>query len=100
MFGDNKSVVLSATIPTHKLNKRHNFLAYHRLRECITATHNGEPVLRFFHIDGKNNPADIQTKALPGSEIYRHMKPWLHWVDRKTTSPADSQQMGSINMAG
>ena len=100
MFGDNKSVVLSATIPTHKLNKRHNFLAYHRLRECIAATHNGGPVLRFFHIDGKNNPADIQTKALPGSEIYRHMKPWLHWVDRKTTSPADSQQMGSINMAG
>ena len=100
MFGDNKSVVLSATVPTHKLNKRHNFLAYHRLRECIAATHNGQPVLRFYHIDGKHNPADIQTKSLPGSEIYRHMKPWLHWVDRNTTTPSDSQQMGSINMAG
>ena len=94
MFGDNKSVVLSSTIPTHGLNKRHNFLAYHRVRECIAATHNGEPIIRFFHIDGKDNPADVQTKSLPGSEIYRHMKPWLHWVDRS------SQQMGSDNMAG
>ena len=100
MFGDNKSVVMSAAIPTHGLNKRHNFLAYHRVCECIAATHNGEPVIRFFHIDGKKNPADVQTKSLPGSEIYRHMKPWLHWVDRSNDSLASSQQMGSDNMAG
>ena len=47
----------------------------------------------FFHIDGKDNPADVLTKSLP-SEIYSHMKPWLHWIDRS------SQQMGSDNMAG
>ena len=82
MFGDNKSVVLSSSIPTHGLTKRHNFLAYHRVRECIAATHNGEPIVRFFHIPGTINPSDILTKNLPGSEIYRHMKPWLHWVDR------------------
>jgi len=29
MFGDNKPVVLSSTIPTHGLNKWHNFLACH-----------------------------------------------------------------------
>ena len=100
MFGDNKSVVLSASIPTHGLNKRHNFLSFHRVRECIAATHNGEPVIRFFHIDGKDNPADVQTKTLPGSEIYRHMKPWLHWVDRTDNSHNSSQQMGSVKMAG
>ena len=82
MFGDNKSVVMSSTIPTHGLSKRHNFLSFHRVRECIAATHKGEPVIRFFHIDGKQNPSDTMTKSLPGSEIYRHMKPWLHWVDR------------------
>ena len=100
LFGDNKSVVLSASIPQHGLNKRHNFLSYHRIGECIAATHNGEPVVRFFHIDGKNNPADIQTKTLPGGDIYRHMKPWLHWVDRSDHSQVASQQMGSVNMAG
>ena len=97
MFGDNKSVVLSSSIPSHSLNKRHNFLSYHRVRECIAATHNGEPVVRFFHIDGKDNPSDIQTKSLPGSEIYRHVKPWLHWVDRSENSYVCSQQMGSNN---
>jgi len=41
MFGDNKSVVLSSAIPSQALNKRHNFLSCHRVRECIAATHNG-----------------------------------------------------------
>jgi len=95
MFGDNKSVVLSSTIPSHTLNKRHNFLSYHRVRECIAATHNGQPILKFLHISGKDNPADCNTKSLPGSEIYRHFKPWLHWVDRSSNSFLHSQSMGS-----
>ena len=37
MFGDNKSVVLSSTIPQSILNKRHNMLSYHRVREAIAA---------------------------------------------------------------
>lgn len=97
MFGDNKSVVLSSSIPTHGLNKRHNFLSYHRVRECLAATHNGKPVLRFFHINGKDNISDVNTKSLPGSEIYRHMKPLLHWVDRDSNDSSASQQMGSDN---
>ena len=97
MFGDNKSVVLSSTIPSHILNKRHNFLSYHRVRECIAAMHNGLPLMKFLHIDGKNNPADVQTKSLPGSEIYHHMKPWLHWVDRSINSLVNSQPMGSVS---
>ena len=37
MFGDNKSVVTSATIPHSLLSKRHNILSYHRVREPIAA---------------------------------------------------------------
>ena len=37
MFGDNKAVVASSTIPQSILNKRHNMLAYHRAREAIAA---------------------------------------------------------------
>ena len=37
MFGDHKSVIMSATIPQSVLNKRHNMLSYHRVREAIAA---------------------------------------------------------------
>jgi hypothetical protein len=33
MFGDNQAVVSNSTIPHSSLNKRHNALAYHRVRE-------------------------------------------------------------------
>ena len=35
MFGDNRSVVTSATLPHSTLRKRHNILAFHRVREAI-----------------------------------------------------------------
>jgi len=95
MFGDNKSVVLSSIIASHALNNRHNFLSCHRVRECIAATHNGQPILKFLHISGKDDPADCNMKSLPGSEICRHFKPWLHWVDRSHKSFLHSQSMGS-----
>jgi hypothetical protein len=36
-FGDNMSVIMSSTIPQSTLNKRHNALSYHRVRECVAA---------------------------------------------------------------
>ena len=57
MFDDNESVVLTATIPYSKLSKRHNALLYHHTREAIAAK-----IVRYYHIDGKNNPADILSK--------------------------------------
>ena len=35
LFGDNRSVVTSSTLPHSTLGKRHNILAYHRVREVI-----------------------------------------------------------------
>ena len=37
VFGDNASVITSSTIPQSTLNKRHNALSYHRVRESIAA---------------------------------------------------------------
>ena len=37
MFGDNQSVITSSTLPHSSLNKRHNALAYHRVREAVAA---------------------------------------------------------------
>jgi hypothetical protein len=54
MFGDNQAVVMNSSIPHSSLNKRHNTLSYHRVKEMIAAT-----ILGFYWIDGKFNPASI-----------------------------------------
>ena len=41
LFGDNRSVVTSATLPHSTLNKRHNILAFHRVREAHCCKPNG-----------------------------------------------------------
>jgi len=58
LFGDNESVVKSATIPHAKLHKRHVLLSFHRVREAIASG-----MLRFMHVPGNLNPADILSKA-------------------------------------
>ncbi len=37
MFGDNETVVNTASVPQSRLAKRHNALSYHRTREAIAA---------------------------------------------------------------
>ena len=74
MFGDNQSVVTSSTIPTSALNKRHNALAYHRVREAIAAG-----FLKFVKIDGAKNPADIVSKHWGWQQIQTIIKPLLFW---------------------
>ena len=37
LFGDNRSVVSSSTLPHSALGKRHNILAYHRVMEAIAS---------------------------------------------------------------
>ena len=37
LFGDNRSVVTSTTLPYSTLGKRHNILAYHQVREAIAS---------------------------------------------------------------
>ena len=72
MLGDNESVVTSATTPMSSLNKQHNALAYHCVRSNIAAN-----VLKFCHIPGKQNPADILTKSLPHTTSWPHVQPLL-----------------------
>ena len=64
LFGDNKSVITSSTIPHSTLDKRWNALSYHRVREAIAAG-----IIIFEHIDGKSNPSDVLTKFLHWAEF-------------------------------
>ncbi len=65
MLGDNKSVVLNTTMPSSALKKKHNAIAYHRVREAIAAN-----IIRFYHVPSTDNLADFLTKPLPSTKIY------------------------------
>ena len=74
MFGDNQSVVTNSTIPHSSLNKRHNALAYHRVREMIAAN-----VLGYYWIDGKDNADDIVSKHWGYQQVWKLLKPLLFY---------------------
>jgi hypothetical protein len=74
MFGDNASVITSSTIPHSTLNKRHNALSYHRVREALAAK-----IIYLLHVDGKVNPSDILTKPLGWVNFWPLIQPILFW---------------------
>ena len=74
LLGDNKSVITSSTIPHSLLSKRHNALAYHRVRAAVAGGY-----LRFCHINSNQNTADMLTKALNGNDLWAHVKYLLFW---------------------
>jgi hypothetical protein len=63
-FCDNESVVKNVTDPSSTLNKKHNALAYHKVRESVAA---GEQQVAFE--PGAFNVADLLTKALSGPKL-------------------------------
>jgi hypothetical protein len=65
-------VVTNSTIPHSFLSKRHNALAYHRIREAIAAK-----IIGYYWIDGKSNPADIVSKHWGYQHVYQLLKPIL-----------------------
>ena len=82
MFGDNQSVLTNSTVPHSQLNKRHNALAYHRVREAIAAG-----LLKFFKIEGKKNPSDILSKHCGHPEAWPHIQTLLFWRGNTSEIP-------------
>ena len=64
VFCDNDSVVKNASLPESTLKKKHNAIAYHRVRETIAAE-----VIRVAKEDGETNLADILTKLMNGPRL-------------------------------
>ena len=64
MFGNNKSVIMSATIPQSVLNKRHNMLSYDRVREAIAAK-----ILDFYWCSSGQNKSNILSKHWEHAEV-------------------------------
>jgi hypothetical protein len=72
MLGDNMSVVLNTTVPSSPLKKKHNAIAYHRVREAIAGG-----IMRFAHVPSTKNIADVMTKPLPNSTFLGLVYPLL-----------------------
>ena len=88
MLGDNMSVVLNTTVPSSVLKKKHQSLAYHRVREAIAAK-----ILRFYHIASIINIADILTKPLGNISFHRLVYRWLFRV-----SPNVEQETNKVDV--
>ena len=64
-IGDNRSVVTSATLPHSTLTKRHNILAFHRVREAIAAK-----LMAFYSIQSAYNLSDMLSKHWDHPTVY------------------------------
>ena len=88
VFGDNESVINTASLPHGKLNKRHNALSYHRTREAVAAG-----IIRLYYIPGSDNPADILSKHWDYNSVWSQLQPLLFWKgDTAKLIKAESEQ--------
>ena len=90
MFGDNRSVVTSSTIPNSTISKRHHLASYHLVREAIAAKY-----ISFYWKDGKSNPADILSKHWEFATVWPMLKPILFWRGETATQLKRSDRIPS-----
>ena len=65
-------MILNTTLLSSMLKKKHIAIAYHRVREAITAK-----IINVGHIDSKSNCADILTKPLTSDLFHGLLKNYL-----------------------
>ena len=72
LLGDNQSVIDNTTLPSSQLKKKHNAIAYHRVREAIAAG-----ILWFAKVHTSRNLADVLNKPLGSTSFYEKVHPVL-----------------------
>ena len=75
LYGDNRSVILSTTMPSSVLKKKHLSCNYFRIRESIAARS-----IRFEFVLTHMNYSDVLTKPLAKTLFHRFVKPILFRV--------------------
>jgi hypothetical protein len=86
MFGDNKTVIDCSSTPHAKLNKRHNALSFHRVREAIASK-----FVSIFHLRGEHNPADLLSKHWSYAAVWRNLLNPLLFVKGDTWDLLDDE---------
>ena len=76
VFCDNQSVTRNATLPQSVLNKRHNAICYHRVREAQASG-----IVRVAWIQGEYNQADLATKTTLSTKRRYELVNEIMWND-------------------
>ena len=87
LFGDNRSVVTSATLPHCTLTKRHNILAFHRVREAIAAK-----LMAFHQIQSAYNLSGMLSKHWNHPTVYPMILKLLITRGNITLIPKEANQ--------
>ena len=94
LFGDNLSSIISSTKSDGKIGKRWNILSFHRVREAVA-----HGIVKPFHINGKDNPADVLSKHTSSSVWYELMRPLIFWrIKHVRKDVSNCETEGSINL--
>lgn len=89
MVGDNMSVVINTTIHSSMLKKKHNAIAYHRVRETVASR-----TVNFAHVPSTANVADVLTKPLNSDIFHRLMKEYLFRRPKTVCNQVDTYVAG------
>ena len=65
LFGDNRSVITSATLLHSTLNKRHKILVFHRVKEAIATK-----LMAFYWVQSAKNLSDMLSKHWDHPTVY------------------------------
>ena len=65
LFGDDRSVITSVTLPHSTLSKHHNILAFHRASEAIAAK-----IMALYWIQSRYNLSDMLSKHWDHPSVY------------------------------
>ena len=68
LFGDNLSVIQSASNPGHDLSKKHVAISFHVVCEAIAAD-----IVKPYWLKGAYNMSDVMTKQIPCGQFTRHL---------------------------
>ena len=85
LFVDNDAVVKNTTLPSSTLKKKHNAIAYHKVREAVAAG-----IIKVAHIKSENNMADILTKPLSPQRYYNALR-WMLFRREHITNQGELQ---------
>ena len=91
LVGDNRSVVTSVTLPHSTLTKRHNILAFHRVREAIAAK-----LMAFYWIQSAYNLSDMLSKHWDHPTVYPMILKLLITRGNITLIPKEATQEKEI----
>ena len=72
LLGDNMSIIISSTLPSSTLKKKHNVISYHAVREAVAAG-----IIQLAHVKSQDNYADVLTKSVNGTIHSKLIRPLL-----------------------